>query len=74
MVYNRAFTPQLVNQLLFGVSSYNQVFSDFDHSFDVQNVGLITNAANGAPAIKISGFDQTGKKRLPRAATISLRT
>jgi len=61
VVYNRVFTPRLANQLLFGVSSYNQVFSDFDHSFDVNSLGLITGAQKGAPAIKISGFDQTGE-------------
>jgi len=61
VVYNRVFNPRLVNQLLLGASSYNQVFSDFAHSFDVQTVGLDTNVAKGAPAIKISGFDQTGE-------------
>ena len=61
IVYNAVVTPRLTNQLLFGVSAYNQVFHDFNHSFDVNAVGLDTDVANGAPLIKIGSFDPTGE-------------
>lgn len=62
VVYNRIFSPRLVNQVLLGVSSYNQVFHDFNTSFDVIALGLNTGAAaTGAPSINISGFDGTGE-------------
>lgn len=62
IVYNRIFSPKLVNQVLLGVSSYNQVFHDFNTSFNVIALGLNTGAAaTGAPSINISGFDGTGE-------------
>jgi len=62
VVYNRIFSPRLVNQVLLGVSTYNQVFHDFNTSFDVIALGLNTGAtATGAPSINISGFDGTGE-------------
>lgn len=62
VVYNRIFSPKLVNQVLLGVSTYNQVFHDFNTSFDVIALGLDTGAtATGAPSINISGFDGTGE-------------
>ena len=64
LVYNATFSPRLTNQLLFGISYFNQVFSDFDSSFDPGGLGLNTgvNSPNltGAPFISISGFDTIG--------------
>jgi hypothetical protein len=62
VVYNRIFSPRLVNQVLFGVSAYNQVFHDFNTSINVVALGLNTGATHtGAPSISISGFDGTGE-------------
>jgi hypothetical protein len=62
VVYNRILSPKLVNQVLLGVSAYNQVFHDFNTSFNVAALGLNTGAtATGAPSIGISGFDGTGE-------------
>jgi len=62
VVYNRIFGPRLVNQVLVGVSTYNQVFHDFNTSFNVIALGLNTGASHtGAPSIAISGFDGTGE-------------
>ena len=61
IVYNRVISQRLVNQILLGVSAYNQVFHDFNTSFNANALGLITNApGNGTPAISISGFDPIG--------------
>ena len=61
IVYNRVFTPRLSNQLLAGVSTFNQVFSDFNRGFDVNTLGLNTASAyHGAPTLNVSGFDQVG--------------
>jgi Carboxypeptidase regulatory-like domain/TonB dependent receptor len=62
VVYNRIFSPRLVNQVLLGVSTYNQVFHDFNTSIDVIALGLDTGATHtGASSINISGFDGTGE-------------
>jgi hypothetical protein len=62
VVYNRTISSRLVNQLLLGVSSYNQVFHDFNTSFNVQALGLNTGVTvTGAPSISISTFDGTGE-------------
>ncbi len=62
VVYNHTFSPHLTNQVLLGVSAYNQKFDDFNHSFDVNSLGL--NIGNvgllGAPNMILSGFDQIG--------------
>ena len=62
VVYNHTFSARVANQVLLGVSAYNQAFDDFNHSFDVNTLGL--NIGNtglpGAPNIIISGFDQIG--------------
>jgi hypothetical protein len=62
VVYNHTFSPHLTNQVLLGVSAYNQVFDDFSHSFNVNSLGLnIGNTGlTGAPNISISGFDAVG--------------
>jgi hypothetical protein len=62
VVYNRTFSSRVVNQLLLGVSAYNQVFHDYNTSINVNALGLNTGAAfTGAPSITISGFDGTGE-------------
>src|SRR5712691_9295061 len=68
VVLNSAFTPRLTNQVLVGVNYFNQVFHDFNNSFDTKAMGLFLSpdATNngkpilGAPNIKITGFEQTG--------------
>lgn len=62
IVYNHTFSPRVTNQVLLGVSAYNQKFDDFNHSFDVNTLGLnIGNTGlTGAPNIILSGFDQIG--------------
>ena len=64
LVYNQTLSPRLTNQILFGVSYFNQVFSDQNQSFDPVALGLNTGvtAANltGAPFISITGFDTIG--------------
>jgi hypothetical protein len=71
-VLNSTFTPRLTNQLLFGANYFNQVFSDFNNSFNTQSMGIFLSpdAVNtgayihGAPNIVIgpsSGtFEQIG--------------
>ncbi|MGA3072066.1 MAG: carboxypeptidase regulatory-like domain-containing protein [Bryobacteraceae bacterium] len=67
-VLNSVLTERAANQLLFGVSYFNQVFHDSNNSFDSQALGLFTspdatihgNPIPGAPNIQIAGFDQVG--------------
>ncbi len=67
-VLNSAFTPRLTNQILFGVNYFNQVFHDFNNSFDTKAMGLFLSPDAtikgqpilGAPNIAISGFEQIG--------------
>jgi hypothetical protein len=40
LVLNSAFTPHLTNQVLFGVNYFNQVFHDFNNSFNSKALGL----------------------------------
>ena len=64
LVYNATLSPQLTNQVLFGISYFNQVFSDFNSSFDPVGLGLNTGVSSpnltGAPFVSISGFDTIG--------------
>ena len=68
LALNSTFTPRLTNQLLFGVNYFNQIFHDFNNSFDTKALGLFLSpdATNngkpilGAPNIVISGFEQIG--------------
>jgi hypothetical protein len=68
LVLNSVFTAKLTNQILFGVSYFNQVFHDANNSFDERALGLFTSPDAlingkpifGAPNIAISGFDQVG--------------
>jgi hypothetical protein len=67
-VLNSVLTPRLTNQVLFGISYFNQVFHDSNNSFDEKALGLFTSPdalingkpIPGAPNIAISGFDQIG--------------
>src|SRR5437016_1756583 len=67
-VLNSVFTPRLTNQVLVGVNYFNQVFHDFNNSFDTKAMGLFLSPDAtikgqpilGAPNIKISGFEQVG--------------
>jgi hypothetical protein len=67
-VLNSAFSSRLTNQILFGANYFNQLFHDFNNSFIPANIGLFLSpdATNhgqpiqGAPNIRIKGFEQTG--------------
>lgn len=68
MILNSTFSPRLTNQVLIGVNYFNQVFHDFNNSFNTKNMGLFLSpdATNngkpilGAPNIAITGFEQIG--------------
>ena len=63
LVYNSAFSPTFSNQLLLGVNAFNQVFHDFNNSFDTKSLGLYLSPSTtfrGAPHLVIRGFDETG--------------
>ncbi len=67
-VLNSVLSAKMTNQLLFGISYFNQVFHDSNNSFDTQALGLYLspdatihgNPIPGAPNIQIAGFDQVG--------------
>jgi hypothetical protein len=67
-VLNSVLSEKMTNQLLFGISYFNQVFHDSNNSFDSQALGLYTSPdatingkpIMGAPNIQIAGFDQVG--------------
>jgi outer membrane receptor protein involved in Fe transport len=62
LVYNHVFSPTITNQLLAGVNYFNQVFNDFNNSFNVASLGLVDGSTlPGAPSISITGFDATGE-------------
>ena len=68
LVWNSVFSPRLTNQVLFGVSYFNQVFHDSNNTFDQRAMGLFNSPdalikgkpIPGAPNLIISGFDQVG--------------
>jgi hypothetical protein len=76
LVLNSAFSSRLTNQVLVGANYFNQVFSDFNHSFNTKNMGLFLSPDAtvhgqyiiGAPNIVIvppsstnaPGFEQIG--------------
>ncbi len=68
VILNSTFSPRLTNQVLFGVNYFNQIFHDFNNSFDTKALGLFLSpdATNngkpifGAPNVVISGFEQIG--------------
>jgi outer membrane receptor protein involved in Fe transport len=62
LVYNHVFTPTITNQLLLGVNYFNQVFNDYNNTFDMASLGLVTGSPlSGASNLNISGFDSTGE-------------
>ena len=68
LVLNSAFTAHFTNQVLFGVNYFNQVFHDFNNSFDSKTLGLFLSPSAtfngqatgtplpGAPNIIITPF------------------
>ncbi len=68
VVLNSTISPRLTNQVLFGVNYFNQIFSDFNNSFDTKALGLYLSPDAtiqgrpilGAPNVVISGFEQIG--------------
>ncbi len=68
VIHSYIFTPNLLNQLTFGVNYFLQTFNDANQNFNPQanaglNLGLGTGIiAAGAPSIVFTGtvFDQTG--------------
>src|SRR5229473_1326499 len=67
-VLNSTLTPRLTNQFLFGASYFNQLFHDKNNSFVTKSLGLFLSPhatkngqpINGAPNLRITGFEQTG--------------
>jgi len=67
IIHSYIFTPNLLNQLTFGVNYFLQTFNDADQNFNPGGVGLNLGLqpgiiAAGAPSIVFTGtvFDQTG--------------
>ncbi len=68
LALNSTFTSKLTNQVLVGANYFNQLFHDFNSSFNTKTMGLFlspdaTNKGQqilGAPNIRIKGFEQTG--------------
>jgi len=68
LILNSTFSTRLTNQVLIGVNYFNQVFHDFNNSFDTKAMGLFLSPdatingvpIHGAPNIAISGFEQIG--------------
>jgi hypothetical protein len=64
-VYNSVFSSRFTNQLLLGVNAFNQVFHDFNNSFDTKSLGLYLSPSTsllGAPNLFIGfqNFDPIG--------------
>ena len=67
-VWNSVLSTRTTNQVLFGVSYFNQIFHDKRNTIDEKALGLFTSPdalkngqpVPGAPNIAISGFDQVG--------------
>jgi hypothetical protein len=67
-VLNSTLTSKLTNQVLFGANYFNQLFHDFNNSFDTKALGLFLSpdATNhgvpilGSPNIAIGNFEQIG--------------
>ena len=68
LMWNSVLTPRLTNQVLLGVSYFNQIFHDANNTFNTKALGLFLSPdalisgqpISGAPNIQISGFDQVG--------------
>jgi len=67
-VLNSTFTAKLTNQVLFGANYFNQLFHDFNNSFNTKSLGLFLSpdATNhgqyilGAPNLQITAFENVG--------------
>ena len=67
-VLNSTLSARLTNQILVGANYFNQIFHDFNNSFDTKALGLFLSpgALNkgqpilGAPNIAIGNFEQIG--------------
>ncbi len=67
-VLNSLFSNKLTNQLLFGISYFNQIFHDANNSFNMKDLGLFLSPdatihgkpINGASQIVIGNFDRIG--------------
>ena len=67
-VLNSTLSSRWTNQFLFGASYFNQLFHDFNNSFVTKSLGLFLSPdalkngqpINGAPNLRITGFEQTG--------------
>ena len=67
-VWNSVLSTRTTNQVLFGVSYFNQIFHDKNNTISERALGLFTSPdalkngqpVPGAPNIAISGFDQVG--------------
>ena len=61
IVYNRIISPTISNQILAGVNYFNQVFDDYNSSFNVASLGFVTGApfAN-APNLVIGNSTGSG--------------
>jgi hypothetical protein len=68
LVWNSVLSGKITNQVLFGISYFNQVFHDKNNKIDSRALGLFTSPDSmingkpipGAPNLQISGFDQVG--------------
>jgi hypothetical protein len=68
LVLNSVFSPALTNQLLAGVSYFNQIFHDANNSFNMKALGLFLSPdatikgepIQGASQIVIGSFDRVG--------------
>lgn len=68
LVWNSVLKSNLTNQVLFGVSYFNQTFHDSNNTFNTRALGLYLSPDAmingkpifGAPNIQIAGFDQVG--------------
>jgi len=72
VVLQSTFSPRLSNQLTAGVNYFNQVFFDFNNGIDPKASGLFLSPSTdvlGAPNLRISGFDQTGRLHRLAATT-----
>src|SRR5438105_1535955 len=67
-VWNSVLSTRTTNQVLFGISYFNQIFHDKNNRISERALGLFTSPDSvmkgqpipGAPNIAISGFDQVG--------------
>jgi hypothetical protein len=67
-VLNSTISSRFTNQVLFGANYFNQIFHDFNNSFNTKTLGLFlspdaTNQGQyilGAPNLQISGFENVG--------------